>query len=137
MEKIFASPSRYVQGKHVLTSGIKYIKALGTKPLLLCDDIVWEIVGEEFATRLKNAAFEVTYVPFNGEASFTEIERITKIGLEQACDVVIGLGGGKTIDAAKAISDALMKPVAVLPTVASTDAPTSALSVIYSDSNIF
>ena len=48
MEKVFASPSKYVQGKGVLTTGIAHIKALGVNALLLCDDIVWEIVGETF-----------------------------------------------------------------------------------------
>ena len=51
--------------------------------------------------------------------------------------MVIGLGGGKTIDAAKVISDKLAIPVAVVPTIASTDAPTSALSVIYSEEGVF
>lgn len=53
MEKVFASPSKYVQGKGVLTTGIAHIKALGVNALLLCDDIVWEIVGETFNDQLK------------------------------------------------------------------------------------
>jgi glycerol dehydrogenase len=41
------------------------------------------------------------------------------------------MGGGKTIDTAKAVAGALKVPVAVAPTIASTDAPCSAESVIY------
>lgn len=137
MEKVFASPSRYVQGKHVLFTGVSYIKALGNKALLLCDDIVWEIAGEAFNSELENNGLAVTRVPFNGEASTVEISRVSEIGRTNQCDVVIGLGGGKTIDAAKAISDTLDLPVAVVPTIASTDAPTSALSVIYSEEGVF
>lgn len=137
MEKVFASPSKYVQGKNVLVTGISHIKSLGSKALLLCDDIVWEIVGEEFNNNLKNEGMTVARVPFNGEASTTEINRVSEIGKSNHCDLVIGLGGGKTIDAAKAISDKLSLPVAVVPTIASTDAPTSALSVIYSDEGVF
>ena len=48
MEKVFASPSRYVQGKDVLKTGIHHIEKLGKIPLLLCDEVVWDIVGEEF-----------------------------------------------------------------------------------------
>lgn len=137
MEKVFASPSRYVQGKGVLKTGIHHIEKLGKKPLLLCDDVVWKIVGESFTSDLKNKGFEVTHVPFNGEASIQEIDRVSKIGSENHCDVILGLGGGKTIDAAKAISDNLEVPVGILPTIASTDAPTSALSVIYSEEGAF
>lgn len=137
MEKVFASPSRYVQGKDVLKTGLSHIEALGKKALLLCDDVVWKIVGKQLDEALKKADFEVTHVPFNGEASSKEIDRVSKLGKEYSCDVVLGLGGGKTIDAAKAVSDQLAIAVAVLPTVASTDAPTSALSVIYSEEGVF
>ena len=137
MEKIFVSPSRYVQGKGVLKSGIQYVKKLGQKPLLLCDDVVWDIAGEKFDGYMKDESMEVTRVPFNGEASINEIDRVSNIGKDNSVDIVIGLGGGKTIDAAKAISDKLNVPVVIVPTIASTDAPTSALSVIYSDEGVF
>ena len=42
---------------------------------------------------------EVTHVRFNGEASTQEINRVTKIGIDKKADVVLALGGGKTIDA--------------------------------------
>ncbi|MCQ9209578.1 glycerol dehydrogenase [Granulicatella seriolae] len=137
MEKVFVSPSKYVQGKDVLVTGIPHIKNLGNKALLLCDDIVWGIVGEEFAKNLENEGITVTRVPFNGEASTSEINRVSEIGKSNQCNLVIGLGGGKTIDTAKAIGDKLTLPVAIVPTIASTDAPTSALSVIYSDEGVF
>ncbi|WP_122647154.1 glycerol dehydrogenase [Enterococcus mediterraneensis] len=137
MEKVFASPSRYVQGRDVLTTGITHLQSLGKTPLLLCDDVVWGIVGEKFQMNLEKANMQVTRVEFNGEASTVEIDRVSEIGRSNNCDLVIGLGGGKTIDVAKAISDNLEMPVAILPTIASTDAPTSALSVIYSEEGTF
>lgn len=137
MERVFASPSRYVQGKGVLKTGASYIKKLGVKPLLLCDDVVWDIVGKELTDYLTSENFKVTRVAFNGEASTIEIDRVTEIGKEHDADVVIALGGGKNIDAGKAAADQLKVPVAVLPTIASTDAPTSALSVIYTEDGAF
>lgn len=47
------------------------------------------------------------------------------------------LGGGKAIDTAKALADELQVPVIIAPTIASTDAPASALSVIYSEEGTF
>lgn len=137
MEKVFASPSKYVQGRGVLSTGISHIKALGDKALLLSDTIVYEIAGEKLTNNLEKNDIFVKYVTFNGEASTTEIQRVSQIGRDSNVNLVIGLGGGKTIDAAKAVSDELKVPVAVLPTIASTDAPTSALSVIYSDKGVF
>lgn len=137
MEKVFASPSRYVQGAGVLETGLKYIKALGSHALLLSDDTVYQIVGQKLQANLEQAGINVTYVAFNGEASLNEIKRVSEISQAAGCDVIIGLGGGKTIDSAKAVSDQLELPVAILPTIASTDAPTSALSVIYTDEGVF
>jgi hypothetical protein len=50
---------------------------------------------------------------------------------------VVGIGGGKTLDTAKAIGYYQKLPVVVIPTIASTDAPTSALSVIYTEAGEF
>lgn len=137
MEKVFASPSRYIQGPNVLTTGVEHIKALGTHALLLCDDTVYKIAGEALVHNLEQIDVQVEYVPFNGEASMEEIERVSRIGQDKACEVVMGLGGGKAIDAAKAIGDKIDAAVAILPTIASTDAPTSALSVVYTPQGVF
>ena len=52
MEKVFASPSRYVQGKGVLKSGLDHILALGKRALLLADSTVYEIAGRQLEEEL-------------------------------------------------------------------------------------
>ncbi|MBS4750524.1 iron-containing alcohol dehydrogenase [Granulicatella sp. zg-ZJ] len=135
--KVFASPSRYIQGKDVLFTSLDHIKALGTKPLVLCDDVVYDIVGKKYLTALSENEFSATRVAFNGEASDNEVNRVVAVGKAEGNDVVIGLGGGKTLDSAKAIADLMGVPVVIAPTIASTDAPCSALSVIYTDEGAF
>ncbi|MFV8771493.1 glycerol dehydrogenase [Aerococcus urinaeequi] len=139
MVRVFASPAHYVQGKNILISqvAVDYIQKLGDKALLLADDVVWEIVGETLTDSLTAAGMTIIREPFQGEASTAEIDRVTKIGQDNNVNLVLALGGGKAIDAGKAIADDLKSPVAILPTVASTDAPTSALSVIYSEEGAF
>ncbi|HES6557797.1 TPA: glycerol dehydrogenase [Streptococcus pyogenes] len=135
--KVFASPSRYIQGKNALFTNVKTLKQLGDSPILLCDDVVYGIVGERFESYLIDNGMTPVHVAFNGEASDNEISRVVAIAKENGNDVIIGLGGGKTIDSAKAIADLLAVPVIIAPTIASTDAPTSALSVIYTDEGAF
>lgn len=74
---------------------------------------------------------------FGGEASREEVSRIGTLAKDNSVDFIVALGGGKTIDTAKAIADDLGLQVAVLPTTASTDAPCSALSVIYKPNGEF
>ena len=137
MEKVFASPSRYVQGKDVFKTGLSHVLALGNRLLLLCDSIVYDLVGKELEENFVAAGATVYHESFNGEASNKEVSRVAEIAKEHELTVIVGLGGGKTIDTAKAIADDCQCPVAILPTVASTDAPTSALSVIYSPEGVF
>lgn len=44
----FASPSRYIQGENALFENAKPILELGSHPVLLCDSVVYDIVGERF-----------------------------------------------------------------------------------------
>jgi len=134
---MFVSPDKYIQGAGLLEHSADYIKQLGSHLLIMADELIWEIVGNEFASYLEDNAFTVTKVTFNGEASVQEIDRITTIGQENHNDVVIGLGGGKTLDTSKGIAKALDAKLVIAPTAASADAPTAGLSVLYTEDGTF
>jgi len=110
---------------------------LGNSAFIVADEIVWGLVGKDVQASLKASRIEFHYEVFKGEASRNEIVRLAALAKNSASRVVVGLGGGKTLDTVKAVADELKLPVAIVPTVASTDAPCSALSVIYSDSGVF
>ena len=70
-----------------------------------------------------------------------EFARIKKAAekIQNDSDVllVIGIGGGKIFDTAKAVAYYAGTPVFICATIASTDAPCSALSVVYTEEGIF
>jgi glycerol dehydrogenase len=66
-----------------------------------------------------------------------EIDRVAASASENGADAIVGIGGGKTIDAAKAVAHPAGLPLVVVPTIASTDAPTSSLSVVYDEDGAF
>jgi len=136
-ERLFQSPSKYIQGPNAIKNAAKYLSPLGRRPLLTADDRVYEIAGKQLTSALEGADFKVTRGKFGGEASSQEINQLCDLGKQSEVDFIIALGGGKTIDTAKAVADKLKVQVAVLPTTASTDAPCSALSVIYTPEGEF
>jgi glycerol dehydrogenase len=74
---------------------------------------------------------------FGGECSIEEVTKHEKaFGLSNELDCLIAVGGGKCIDAGKCIADRLRIPVVIVPTLASNDAPCSALSVMYSPEGV-
>lgn len=130
---VFAAPGRYVQGRGAVGGLGGELGNLGSKkPLVLCDSVVKEAVGDE-ALDVSGAV----HVDFNGECSPGEIDRVAKAAKDGGADAIVGVGGGKTMDTAKAVAHPAGLPLIIIPTIASTDAPTSAVAVVYEDDGTF
>ncbi|CZQ98152.1 alcohol dehydrogenase iron-type [Trichococcus palustris] len=131
----FRSPSLYIQGAGVIEALGKEASVYGKKGFLISDDVVWGLIHEKVENSL--GGFPYYYEAFNGEASREEMVRLGEVVSKEAAEVIIGLGGGKIIDTAKGVAADCGLPVVIVPTSVSTDAPTSALSVIYSEDGSF
>lgn len=137
MTKIIGSPTRYIQGKGELKRLAKYISIIGNNLFVIIDKNIKNIVLSDIEESTKDVNVELTVSDFNGECSMTEINRIRNLVKEKNANVIIGVGGGKTHDTSKAVGYYENMPVVIVPTIASTDAPCSSLSVIYSDEGVF
>jgi len=128
-------PGRYVQGAGAIDILEEELSRFGGRAFVVIDDFVDKnVLGENFFSSFINV--RVNKQIFGGECSDEEIERLSGL-VEEETDVVVGIGGGKTLDTAKAVAYKLKKPVVIVPTIASTDAPCSALSVIYTPNGEF
>ena len=137
MSTVFISPSRYVQGAGELNNLGKYAADLGKKALCLISSGGYKRQGDQIEKSFADTDTEIIFDYFNGECSMTEIDRLIAKVKESSCDLAIGVGGGKIFDTAKAVAYKTSLPVIICPTIASTDAPCSALSVIYTDEGVF
>jgi glycerol dehydrogenase len=139
-EKVFISPARYVQGRRVIPNAAKFVNKVGKMPLVISDDFVMKLAGHELISGLRQDTQikSVHATRFGGEASEQEIARLSKHADSiDGLDMIIGIGGGKTMDAAKHVANDLGVRCVIVPTTASTDAPTSAVSVLYTPEGIF
>lgn len=137
MANIIISPGKYVQGKGELNNLGQYISKLGNKALVLVSESGLKRVKDTIVNSLNNTECQVVFECFNGECSKNEVNRLREIYKTNNCDNIIGVGGGKILDTAKAVAYYEESPVSIVPTIASTDAPCSALSVLYSDEGVF
>ncbi|QEN03498.1 glycerol dehydrogenase [Thiospirochaeta perfilievii] len=131
MKKILISPSKYVQDNGALANLGEYVLAFGKKALLVASKDDQSRVQHILDEATNKCDFELIYGGFNLECTTEEVQRLININNENSCDVIIGLGGGKALDTAKAVSHSKELPVITIPTIASTDAPCSSLSVVY------
>ncbi|MCC3145444.1 glycerol dehydrogenase [Halanaerobium sp. Z-7514] len=135
MARVLQSPGKYVQGKNVIAEMADYLQDFGEKVLVIADPVVDELFSEELESGLEGK--DVVMKEFNGECSKLEIDRLQAVAEAEAVEMVIGVGGGKTLDTAKAVAYYAELPVVIVPTIAATDAPCSALSVIYTEEGVF
>ncbi|OMD40032.1 glycerol dehydrogenase [Paenibacillus odorifer] len=138
MTQMICSPTKYIQGHGEILKLGDYCLKLGAKrAYAIIDPFIYSMYKVDILH-----SFEINNIPlmlreFKGECSRTQVDEMAlELGLKDV-EVVLGIGGGKTLDTAKAVSYMSELPVVIVPTVASTDAPCSALSVLYTDAGDF
>jgi glycerol dehydrogenase len=138
MSQIIYSPSKYIQGSGEITRlGVYYLQMGARGAYAIVDPYILSLYGQEISKGFASEQIPLLLREFKGECSLVQVDQIVAELGSSGVDVIVGIGGGKTLDTAKAVSHFAGLPVMLVPTVASTDAPCSALSVLYSESGEF
>lgn len=133
----FISPRRYAQGAGALAEVGTLVQPLGSHAFVLYSNAVADLWRQRLRPALAAACMSVSGAAFGGECTQAEIERVGMAARVVRADIIVGLGGGKVIDTAKAVADDLQAALVIIPTLASTDAPTSTVSVLYTAQGAF
>jgi len=93
-------PGRYVQGYNTLKRlGIE-MSRFGQKGFVICDPFVFDHLLPDFRQNMEQA-IEIKVERFGGECSDEEIGRLADLARKADSELIVGIGGGKTLDTAK------------------------------------
>lgn len=137
MSKILKSPSEYIQGQNVLAEFDKYLDSMGKRLLILIDPFVDSFLHSSLDACFEGKDFTLFYEKFQGECCQRLIDQLADTAKENRCTAVVGIGGGKTLDTAKGVAHYAGLPMVIVPTIASSDAPCSSVSVLYHEDGTF
>ena len=128
--RAFGSPLRYVQGQGEFGRLPLYTAPYGNACVII-DGFLYQDLNARLEKAYAESDAKFVSISFNGECCEEEVERIGKIARENGAAVIVGAGGGKTMDTAKICADEMGLPVIIAPSSASTDAPVSEIAVVY------
>ncbi len=137
---VLIGPARYIQGSGTLDHLGRYLSIVPSRrAAVLLSAGGRRRDGARLAQSLGNAGVDAELVTFEGECSVEEVERVVALlrARTPAVDCVVAVGGGKCVDAGKCIAWRLAVPVVICPSLASNDAPCSAVSVMYTPEGAF
>jgi len=125
-------PGRYIQAAGAIEMLGKEAAVFGRRAAVLVDRGIYDMLEGALSMALQGNV-EAQLIRHGGECSESEIAALSASARAGAGDVIIGVGGGKALDTAKAAARDLGLPVIIFPTIAASDAPCSALAVVYND----
>ncbi|MDO4492157.1 MAG: glycerol dehydrogenase [Lachnospiraceae bacterium] len=135
--RILKSPGRYVQGPGALEQLTEYLQGMGNRLLVIISPNGKKRMEGTLQRCFKGTGYQVFYQLFQGECCQSQIDELTAFARGKCCTAVVGIGGGKILDTAKAVAYEAGLATVIIPTVASTDSPCSSLSVIYKENGEF
>jgi glycerol dehydrogenase len=130
------APAQVVRGEGLLAHQGAAIARLGRRPLIVGGTHSLKLAAP-LITALDQAGLAAQTVTYGRDCSEAALSHLRAAAAQHNADVVIGLGGGKALDAAKLLAHQINRPVVTVPTSGATCAAWTALSNVYSDQGAF
>jgi glycerol dehydrogenase len=129
--RIFGSPPRYYQGPGALGLLPRVIAETGKKPAIVIDKDVLALVEDRLGNLLSGQNHVL--LPFGGEVTVAAMDGLAEQARQSDADLIVGMGGGKALDAGKGVALRCGLRFVSVPTVASNDSPTGMALAVYDE----
>lgn len=130
--------ANYTIGADAYENVAKVTAPYGNKILVIGGEKALASAIDKVLKALESSGMTVVEtITHKGECSYSIIDEYKKIVEATKPDMIFGFGGGKALDSAKGVADKCNLPIFAFPTIASTCAATSALSVVYKENGDF
>jgi len=132
------APAQVIRGDGAIAQSAAHFAALGQRPLLVGGDRALAVAMPVLSAALfagdNHNPLASHAVKACSDATLAALHRAAEASQS---DFIIGIGGGKALDAAKLLAYQRQLPIATVPTSAATCAGWTALSNVYSDDGAF
>ena len=129
------APAQVIRGSGVLASSAKLFARFGKRPLVVGGE--HSLVAALPFIDQPLADLTVARSVYQQDCSELAIAALHQSADEHSADFIIGVGGGKALDAAKLLAYQRQLPIVTVPTSAATCAGWTALSNVYSEAGAF
>lgn len=134
---ILIAPHRFVCGRGAIKEIGDQVSRFGDNALILGGTRSIASVKDEMLKSLEENKVKAKVQDGVNKCTWKLIDEMVKAVQDAGCNIIIAVGGGTALDAGKAIAYKASIPVVNVPTITATDAPCSALSVIYTEEGVF
>lgn len=128
----------YTIGPNALHKFSEICAPLGKTLLIVGGKTALEKASPKLQQVLSNSPFTVAdTIHYGHDCTYQTVKAVAERAKTCNADFIVGVGGGKALDTSKAAAFSLGIPVVCVPTIASTCAATTKLSVMYNEDGTF
>ncbi|WP_299486351.1 iron-containing alcohol dehydrogenase family protein [Acaryochloris sp. IP29b_bin.137] len=128
------APQRIIRAEQSLSQCADLIQPYGQRPLVVGGEHSLAVL-QPYLTEV--SGLELSVAHYGDDCSEASLKTLGGAVTRHQADVIVGVGGGKALDAAKLLAHRHHCPVITIPTSAATCAAWTALSNVYSDAGAF
>lgn len=125
------APARVLTGPDAVEKVARRVAGAGDRALVITGPAAWNAAKDPVVAAFDAAGLALEIASYGRHVTEQDVERLCMAA--RGMDAIVGVGGGKALDAAKLVGHHLETPVFNVPTSAATCAAWTALSNVYSE----